>query len=321
MDTRPSEDRVARRTWAGGLTAGIGAGLLWGLAFLLPELLHGWSAVTVTAGRYLVYGLLALTMLALSGPALRGHARRHWRPALQFAITGNVGYYLLLVLAVQAVGAPVTGIIIGCIPVTLAVAGNVLDRVYPWRRLVVPIALVLSGLLLVNVLEMSGASPAANTPVAVKAFGVLSALGAVLLWTWYGIANARFLDRNPDVPHGGWSTIVGLGTGLVALAALPVAAVAGQLGDGAGNRGDLGELLLTSVILGVAVSWAGTALWNLASARLPSTAAGMLINVETMSGFAYVYAARAEWPPAGQLAGFAAVLAGVALVLRLRATR
>jgi drug/metabolite transporter (DMT)-like permease len=309
---------AARRTRLTGLGAGVGAGLLWGLAFLLPELLHGWSAVTVTAGRYLVYALLALVVVAVSGPALRALARRHWRPAVQFAITGNVGYYLLLVLAVQAVGAPVTGIIIGSIPVTLAVVGNIVARTYPWRRLIAPVALVAVGLAIVNVLEMGGSSPQAGASLGSKAFGVLCAFGAVALWTWYGIANARFLERHPDVPDAGWSTVVGLATGAVALLALPLAAVTRQLGGSGTGAGDVRALLITSLILGVAVSWGGTALWNAASGRLPPTAAGMLINVETMSGFAYVYAARGQWPPVGQLLGFACILAGVAVVMRLQ---
>lgn len=308
----------ARRTRLIGLGAGVIAGLLWGLAFLLPELLHGWSAVTVTAGRYLTYGVLALAVVAVSGPALRTLARRHWRTALQFAITGNVGYYFLLVLGVQAVGAPVTGIIIGAIPVTLAVVGNVVARTYPWRWLIAPVALVAVGLTIVNVLEMGGSTPEADASVGVKAFGVLSAFGAVALWTWYGIANARFLERHPEVPDAGWSTVVGLGTGAVALVVLPLAAVTGQLGGNGDGDADVRALLITSLILGVVVSWGGTALWNVASGRLPPTAAGMLINVETMSGFAYVYAARGQWPPLGQLIGFACILTGVAVVMRLR---
>jgi drug/metabolite transporter (DMT)-like permease len=59
--------------------------------------------------------------------------------------------------------------------------------------------------------------------------------------------------------------------------------------------------------------------WNLASARLSTTAAGMLINVETVAGFGYVYAARGQWPPVGQLIGFALILTGVLLVVRLPA--
>jgi hypothetical protein len=63
------------------------------------------------------------------------------------------------------------------------------------------------------------------------------------------------------------------------------------------------------------VRWGGTWLWNAASIRLPTTTAGLLMNVETVSGYVYVYLARQQWPPLGQLLGFALILAGVGLAL------
>ena len=75
------------------------------------------------------------------------------------------------------------------------------------------------------------------------------------------------------------------------------------------------RLVAGIVFLGVVVSWAGTWLWNLASSRLSPAVAGLLVNLETVSGFGYVYAVRQHWPPAGQLAGLALVMAGVTLTL------
>ena len=49
--------------------------------------------------------------------------------------------------------------------------------------------------------------------------------------------------------------------------------------------------------------------------RLPSALAGLLVNLETVSGFGYVYAVRQEWPPPGQLAGLILVMAGVTLAI------
>jgi drug/metabolite transporter (DMT)-like permease len=304
---------------AAGIAAGTAAGLVWGLAFLLPVLLPGWTAVTVTAGRYLVYGALSLVLLAVGGRRLRHLSRRHWRPALTFALTGNVGYYLLLVVGVQLAGAPATDIVIGCIPVTVALAGNVRRPAYAWRTLMFPLALVIAGLLIVDVLQVTG--PGQRASAATTALGLLAALGAVALWTWYALANARFLSGNPDVPAAGWSTVVGLGTGVVTLAALPLAALTHQLGSSGRHMPGLAGLVGASLVLGVLVSWGGTSLWNLTTGRLPGAAAGMLISVETVAGFAYVYAARAEWPPAGQILGFALILAGVGLVVRPPARR
>ncbi|WP_431903316.1 DMT family transporter [Nonomuraea sp. bgisy101] len=314
---------LTRREQSVGSAAGTVAGLIWGLAFLIPVLLPGWSPVAVTVGRYLAYGLVSLVLFAFGGRVLWRLLRRHWRVALAFALTGNVLYYLLLVVGIELVGAPVTDIVIGCIPVTVALLGNALSGAYRWRSLVMPVTLVAIGLTVVNALELGGAAPTEDRPLGLKVLGLLAAVGAVLLWTWYGLANARFLSRHPEVPGGGWSTVIGLGTGVVTLAGLPVAALSGELSPDSGPSGespDLAAFVVAVLVLGVVVSWAATGLWNVASARLSPTAAGMLINVETVAGFAYVYAARGTWPPLGQVVGFALILIGVLRVVRLPTT-
>ena len=75
------------------------------------------------------------------------------------------------------------------------------------------------------------------------------------------------------------------------------------------------RLIAGVVFLGVVVSWVGTLQWNLASSRLSPALAGLLVNLETVSGFGYVYAVRQQWPAAGQLAGLVLVLAGVTLTI------
>lgn len=315
--------RSPRNAVLGGIGAGTLAGLIWGLAFPLPELLDGWSPVAVTGGRYLAYGGLSAILFLVGGRALRGLARRYWRLALVYAMAGNVGYYLLLVLGVDLVGAPITDIIIGCTPVLMAVAGNIIAPAYPWRTLVLPLALVTVGLALVNVLEIGGAAPVEHTSTTMKALGVLAASGGALVWTWYGLANARFLTLHPEVSAVSWATVVGLGTGVVTVVVMPLAAAAHQLSPttpSGGGRPSVVELVVASLVLGILLSWAGAGLWNLASARISPTAIGMLLNVETASGFTYVYLARAEWPPLGQVAGLVLVLVGVMLVVRYTTT-
>jgi len=298
-----------------GLLAGTGAGLVWGLAFLVPVLLPRWSAVAVTAGRYLAYGILSLALLAYEGQAAWRLARQHWRAALAFAVTGNVGYYLLLVIGIQKIGAPVTDTIIGSIPVVVAVVSNWRAPALPWRRLALPVALSLAGLALINAVEFTGTHPSVAAPLGARLIGLAAAVAAVALWTWYALANARFLAARPGIPAGSWSSVVGLATLVVTLAALLPVTLLGHTSWPAVSRRDAAMFLAGIALLGVAVSWGGTWLWNTASARLPTTTAGLLINVETVSGYVYVYLARHQWPPLGQLLGFALILAGVGLAL------
>jgi drug/metabolite transporter (DMT)-like permease len=301
---------------AAGMAAGVGASLIWGSAFLVPVLLGGWNPVIVTLGRYLVYGLLSAFLFTLGGTGPRRVLREHWRTALAFALAGNAVYYLLLVIGIRAAGAPLTDMVIGAIPVVVAVTGNVLTPAVTWRRLALPLTLVTAGLALVSALEIAGVHAYLAAPAAEKAAGLLAACAAVAMWTWYALANARFLARQRAVSPAGWSTAVGVATGAVALAGLPAAALAGQLSTPSGTHPGPARLVAGAVFLGVVVSWAGTWLWNVASSRLSPAVAGLLVNLETVSGFGYVYAARQHWPGAGQLAGLALVLAGVALTLR-----
>jgi drug/metabolite transporter (DMT)-like permease len=304
-----------------GLAAGIGGSLIWGSAFAVPVLLGGWNPVIVTLGRYLVYGLLSAILVALGGRDLRRVLREHWRAALFLAVSGNVGYYLLLVIAIKAAGAPLADMVIGAIPVVVAVTGNLLAPAgpagsrAPWRRLALPLIVITAGLALVSVLEISGVHAYLAASPAEKAAGLLAAAGAVVLWTWYALVNARFLARHGTVSPAGWSTAVGVATGAVALAGLPAAALAGQLTVPSGAHPGPAALVAGIVFLGVVVSWVGTMQWNLASSRLSPALAGLLVNLETVSGFGYVYAVRQQWPPAGQLAGLALVMAGVTLTI------
>jgi drug/metabolite transporter (DMT)-like permease len=302
---------------AAGMAAGVGASLIWGSAFLVPVLLGGWNPAIVTLGRYLVYGLLSAILFTLGAAGPRRVLREHWRTALAFALAGNAVYYLLLVIGVRAAGAPLTDMVIGAIPVVVAVTGNVLAPAVPWWRLALPLTLVTAGLALVGALEIAGVHAYLAAPPAEKAAGLLAACAAVVLWTWYALANTRFLARQRAVSPAGWSAAVGVATGAVALAGLPAAALAGQLTTPPGAHPSPARLVAGVVFLGVVVSWAGTWLWNLASSRLSPAVAGLLVNLETVSGFGYVYAARQHWPAPGQLTGLALVMVGVALALRV----
>jgi drug/metabolite transporter (DMT)-like permease len=158
--------------------AGVATSLVWGLAFLVPMLLPGWNPVVVTLGRYLAYGLVSVLLFVLGGSALRRLAREQWRLALGFAVAGNVGYYLLLVIGIWTAGAPLTDMVIGAIPVAVAVAGNLLSPAYRWRSLVLPLALVAIGLTLVSVLEIFGTHAYLARSPGETAAGVAAACGA-----------------------------------------------------------------------------------------------------------------------------------------------
>lgn len=117
-----------------GILLGLGAGLLWGSVFVAPQLLPSFGPAEIALGRYLLYGVFSAVLLAAQGPRRRGGegpvaaAKRAWPMALAFAFSGHVGMYLLLVVGIRLAGAPVATALIGIVPVTVAVADNLLGR-------------------------------------------------------------------------------------------------------------------------------------------------------------------------------------------------
>ena len=77
-----------------GLSAALGAGLLWGLVFLTPLVLHDYPGFMLAVGRYLAFGVLALGLACFDRKALARLERADWIEAGKLALIGNL--FLLL---------------------------------------------------------------------------------------------------------------------------------------------------------------------------------------------------------------------------------
>src|SRR5512146_2243678 len=137
-----------------GVLFALAAGLMWGLVFVAPLLLHDYPAALLSVGRYIAFGLIALPLAFIDWRRLRELTREDWLEAAKLALVGNLLYYLLLAAAIQRAGGPLPTMIIGTLPVVIAVVSNRRDAArdgrIAWRRLLPPLALVGAGLLLVN---------------------------------------------------------------------------------------------------------------------------------------------------------------------------
>jgi drug/metabolite transporter (DMT)-like permease len=292
-----------------GLMVGMGSMLAYGTAFLVPETLPTVSAVEITMGRYVVYGALSAVLLLTTA---RGRWRRFgrgvWGTALLLGLTGNVGYYLLVVLAVQRAGAPLTALVVGALPVTLAVAGT-RGSAGRLRALVPALVLTLAGLTLVNISALTRAQDPGRSP----AWGLATAVAALASWTWFGLGNARFLDAHPDIGPMLWASVLGI-AGLAWT--LPVIAVLLFTGRTVTATNQPAGYLAGVLLLGILTSWVAAAAWNRAATALPVALAGQLVVIETVAGTTYSYLYHHAWPEPAVLAGLALLVAGVSLAVR-----
>lgn len=299
-----------------GVICALGAGLAWGLVFVVPLILIDYPPMLLSVGRYLAFGLIALPLALRDRGRLAQLDRRDWIRAFELALIGNLLYYGLLASAIQLADAPVPTMLIGTLPIVIAVAANLGSGGIAWRRLLPPLAVIAFGILLVNQHELERLDGGRSLDDYL--LGSLLAIGAVACWAWYPIRNAAWLQARPGLASGTWATAQGLAT--LPLALLVFAGISVFSPAAAGFDWPLGPrpglfigLMLT---LGLMASWLGTLLWNRASQLLPTALSGQLIVFETLSALAYAYAWRGELPGLASAFGIALLVPGVVLGVR-----
>ncbi len=308
----PLPERLPERLQrSAGVGFALAAGLAWGLVFVAPVLLPDYSPAMLTFGRYLAFGLIALPLAWRDRQALAHLSRADWQEALKLAAVGNLLYYLALSSAIQLAGVPLPTVVIGTLPVVIAVCANLNRRELAWRRLLLPLLLMAMGIACVNASEMQRLAQASGSASGLGS-GLLLALAALVCWTWYPIRNAAWVQRHPHVGAGTWATAQGLAT-------LPLAAVG--MGVYLGATGALvseaplgprpAHYLGLMLAIGLLASWLGTLCWNQASRLLPTSLMGQLIVFETLAALAYGFVHRGALPDLTTWAGIALLVAGV----------
>lgn len=277
-----------------GILAGLAAGALWGVVFVAPRMVTGFSSVDLTAGRFLAYGAVAAIVMLIGLRTRRRPTMAQALAAAALSVLGFTGYYLLLVLAIRDAGTEVPTLIIGTIPLWVMLLGK--PQHLRWVALVPGLALTGAGLAL-----MMGSPHGDGAGAAAPHYwrGIALVVLAMACWTAFAILNSAWLKRHPEVNATDWANWLGLATGAGALllwlvAGSPVAGLAATPG--------LGGFVLLCAATGFGSAWLATILWNMASQRLSASLCGQLIVSETLFALLYSFAWDGRWPTPAQWA-------------------
>ena len=295
-----------------GILAGLAAGALWGLVFVAPRMTLGFAGIDLTAGRFLVYGIVSVAVLALSWRRARRPTWAQAWGALWLSILGFTGYYWVLVLAIRDAGTEMPALIVGLIPLWVMLLGK--PGHLRWTTLAPGLLLTAAGLFLMSRAVHAGAGADAASPLPHYARGLALSVLAMACWTAFSLLNAAWLRRHPDVSATDWANWLGVATGLGGLAlALGLGTPLPQL------MAQPGWPLFALVVLGIGFgsSWLATILWNLASQRLAASLCGQLIVSETLFALLYSFAWDGRWPSAMQ--GAAAFLFTLGILASIKA--
>lgn len=295
-----------------GIIFALVACLIWGLIFVIPQFMTGFSAFEVALGRYSVYGILSILIF------FRLKSRRFplpiWGRALFYSLIVTMGYYIFLVLGLRYSDPAVCTLITGMSPIAIAFYGNWREKEVSFKSLILPCSLIFLGLALINVPHF--AEGVSSTYL----WGLLFSLFSLAAWSWYVVANSRFLNQHPEVSSIEWSTLMGV-VSLVWVAVF--ALILGFFFEEQFSTEkyftfgpDLKIFLIGSAILGVFCSWLGSFLWNRASLRLPVSLAGQLTIFETVFGVLFVYILERHLPPLLEGVGIVTLLFAVIYGIR-----
>jgi drug/metabolite transporter (DMT)-like permease len=308
--------------WSGVL-CGLLAGAMWGMVFIVPELLPAFTPVELALGRYMAYGAIALGLTLARLPSLvRRLVPGDYAALLRHALSGNIVYYMLLALGVKLAGVAPTSLIIGVLPITVTLMGRNDHGAVPLRQLALPLLVVMAGIACINVDLFSHAGSDRRTALTTM-LGLLCAAGALLCWSWYAIDNARYLKRNPHFSSAEWSALYGLASGLIALVIGVVGfafwhdEITGAAGLASGRDWEM--FWIANGLLALGASVIGNHLWNIASRRVPVTLSGQLILFETLFALLYGFIYQQQLPRILEMAAIVLLIAGVLWSVRMHA--
>lgn len=306
-----------------GVLCGLLAGAMWGMVFIVPELLSAFSPLEMAVGRYTAYGAIAFVLMLPRLRNLLGRLERSDYFALvRHALAGNIVYYMFLALGVKLAGVAPTSLIIGVLPIAVTLMGRNDHGAVPLRQLAMPLLVTAAGITCINI-DVFQHAAAAGGSLLNTLLGVACATGALLCWSWYTLDNARYLKRNPHYSSAEWSALYGLSTGFLSIIiggiafALYHEDVTGAAGAASGRDWTL--YWICNGLLALGASVIGNHLWNVASRRVPVTLSGQLILFETLFALLYGFIYKQQFPRPLEIAAIVLLIAGVTWSMHVHA--
>ncbi|WP_086997119.1 DMT family transporter [Rhizobium sullae] len=294
-----------------GVLCGLATCALWGLTFVVPRAIAPFNTMDLTIARYGLFAVASVVLMVNPRFRPRNIKPRLAVTALLLGGVGYVGYFVSVAYAVRLVGAAIPPLVIGTMPVILAVIANFRDRSVAWQMLALPLLLIAAGIGWVNV-SIFSATPSGDEAAII--LGIGSTLIGLALWVIYGLASTAAMQspEAPDILQ--WTGLQGIGAGIGSLVLIPFTSIGTDI---VFTGAELLRFILWSLIMGLAGAWLATLLWMIASKRLPLALAAQLIVAETIFGLIFGFLFEQRLPTLAEAGGSILQLAGVGLAIAI----
>ena len=280
---------AGRAEWRGALAATGALGAV-GSSFAVLDVLGDYPA---SGGQALRYAAGALLLAAIAGRRLVRPTRRQLVRLALLAATGLAAFNLLVLAAERSMDPGGVGVVVGAVPVLLAIAGPLQERRPIDARVLLAAIVVAAGAAVVQ-----GAGGHTTAP------GLAAALGALACEAAFSLLAAPLLPRLGALGVSTWAAALAAPQLLVvsALTEHPTLPTAHEA--------------LGLAWLALAVTAGGFVLWYTAVATLGVGRAGLFSGVLPVSALLCSAALGGSAITASRLAGVLAVAAGISFGVR-----
>lgn len=251
-------------------------------------------------GQFLRYLLAAAALLVIARGRLPRLGAREALGLTALAATGLVLFNVLVIEGVRETDPATVGVIVGCVPIVLALAGPLLERRPVSGRVVIAAVTV-----------ALGAAGVQWTDGAITLAGLMLALGALGCEAAFSLLAAPHLARLGPLAVSAYACLL----------ALPLLAVWSLAAGGPELPAPDTTEALALVYLGLGVTTFGFLCWYTAVSILGVERAGLLSGLLPVSALACSAAIGAAHVTPARLAAVAVVAAGITVGVRVTAPR
>lgn len=297
-----------------GTLFAVAATFFWSFNFIAPYVTGPYSIEDMVLARYVIAGALGVVFLQFYRGQLRGMSPVQRLIGLALGINGYLIYSVCIAGSVICSGPALIAAFVGVVPVLQAVMGNLQNPRVRWRSLIIPMALIIVGLALLNYRALTaGSSPGHSLA------GLLFALGAVISWLSFSLFNQLAVAKLSPATTEVWTCLMMIGAGIGAVAILPIAVGAGKslVTEPALFSAPVLAFYGWALVIAVASSVLGAGAWNAATRRLPMVLSGQFVALESIFATALGFAFIGQWPDTLELSGIVLVVLGAARSLQI----
>jgi drug/metabolite transporter (DMT)-like permease len=249
----------------------------------------------VAAGQAVRYALAGALLAAIARGRLVRPTARELALLTALAATGLILFNLCVVGAVREGDPGTVGVVVGCVPVVLALAGPLLDGRRPSPRLVTA-----------GIVVAAGAAGIEQAGAGLSSLGILLALGALACEASFSLIAVPLLKRLSALSVSTYSCLI----------AAPLAAACALIGDGAAVPAPTLAEFAALAYLGSVVTVGCFVLWYVAIGLLGVERAGLFSGVLPISALACAAAIGAGEITLAKVAAMSVVLLGITIGMR-----